>query len=103
MESTIAVWPSATEQWKWGDRVAVIFPNPVRQEMVLKMNSTYTGKAAVHIYTMQGKLVYFENFEKRTPILTKYLYLNGLPAGIYNVQVSEGHKPLLTKRISKLD
>ena len=103
MEQTAVLMPSTIEQWKWGSRAAVIYPNPVRQEMVLKMNSAYTGKASVHIYTMQGKLIFFENFDKRTPILTRNLYLNGLPASTYTIQVSEGHKSVLTRQISKLD
>lgn len=103
MEQSVAMAQPSSEQWKWGSRSAVIYPNPVRNELVLKLNNSINGRGTIQVFTMQGRLVHKEYFDKNSSILTRNLSVAALPAGNYTIQVSIGQKPVLTRQFTRLE
>jgi hypothetical protein len=101
-QAPLAVSASAP-QWKWGKATGIVFPNPARNRVTLSVNSPYIGKAALHIYSLQGALLMTEVFDKSTVVYSRELQLGGLAAGTYIVQVWQGTTPLFSQRLSKSD
>lgn len=87
--------------WQWPGKNLVMYPNPVQQQLVLQMNSPYTGNSAVQIYSLQGGLLYQERFQKTSAVYTRQLNLGGLPAGTYLVYITEGNKKFGVQRMVK--
>lgn len=103
LEQAALGYTAGGEQWKWGNRTGLVFPNPARNQVILKMNTTYFGRVNLRIYSLQGALLNSESFDKSTVLSTHVFQLGGIPAGTYIIQVWQGAKPLFSQRVSKSD
>lgn len=70
---------------------AKIFPNPVANQLTIKLQNKLSGSLQVNIINMQGKRVAEKNFYLQGD--ESYLDLNteALPKGIYMVELSHSH------------
>ncbi len=89
--------------WRWGDAQVVTYPNPVKSQLVIEMNSVQTGPVVVRIYNMQGAEIWHDRFEKTGALLQRTLYLSGVPAGMYLLRVTQGNRSILSRQINKLE
>ncbi|GAO43253.1 PKD domain-containing protein [Flavihumibacter petaseus] len=104
---TIAAEPTAFRRsgdvWKWGQLQAVTYPNPVRNQLQLEMNSKDQGRVVVRLFDLHGALIWQDRFEKNGARVNRTLYLSGVPAGIYLLKVTQGDRSILSKQVSKLE
>lgn len=68
-----------------------IFPNPVVDaDVSFTFESNWRGDLIISIIDMQGKTIFEEQVEKAIDVFTKTYNVENLPAGIYNLSISNG-------------
>ncbi len=81
--------------------VCKIYPNPVRSELVIEMNSIYEIPAEIGIYTLSGNALLQMNTEQLDTGENLILDLRNLPKGIYYIAIKT-HKGTDIQKIVKL-
>lgn len=81
----------------------MVFPNPVTENVFIRLLPIETGEHTVSLYTMQGQLVQYKTIEAETNILSEIRFdqLDAYPPGLYFVVVSKDGKTA-TKKLVKL-
>ncbi len=108
-QQTIAMDPAAMEipgmetSWKWPGKQLALYPNPVRNQLSVNLNSNYFGDTYIQVYSLQGILVHQEKFQKSAKVVSRSLNLGGLPTGTYLLQVKEGSHKLGQEKIIKAE
>lgn len=87
--------------WNWPGKSMVIYPNPMQQQLVINMHSTYTGSSSLRVYNLQGELLYQEKFQKTGIVFSKTVNLAALPTGNYLIELTEGTKRLGISKLVK--
>lgn len=65
------------------------FPNPIRENLTISFNAI-DKKTEVNILSLDGKIVFTENFNSQAGKNTMDLSLNGIPNGVYILSVKNG-------------
>ena len=80
-----------------------IYPNPVTDETMLRMNSAQNGIGQFLVYSVDGKLVESINFEVIVGVNKIKLDLNVLSAGTYNAKIISPDSKSYDEKIIKLN
>jgi hypothetical protein len=64
-----------------------IFPNYVRDNFILEVNNSYTGKMNVQIIDQSGKIIHQFSFNKEQHVSRLNLSASDLSAGLYYIKV----------------
>lgn len=67
---------------------AIVFPNPVRDQLVIKMNHPYLGALKAEIFDISGKTVKVFSLKKFSQITTHTVSMASLSRGYYIVKLS---------------
>ena len=67
-----------------------VFPNPIQKELNFSFESPYTGSLQVRITDTKGALILEQVLEKNNGKLSHAIDLEKLPAGMYQLTVSNG-------------
>ena len=78
-----------------------IFPNPIKDRIVLQINNSYKGKMTVQVINMSGIIVKQFNLVKNQVVLTENLQVENLKQGNYIIRI-QGDKWVEYKKVSKL-
>ncbi len=78
-----------------------LFPNPVHDQVTLRLNNDQTGKMLVQITDAFGAVRASYAFSKTAEFMQVNLNTSNLAAGIYFVRIQVGNKGLV-KKIVKL-
>ena len=76
-----------------------LFPNPVASELNLRLQSEHTGRVAVTILDVHGRVVREVAFDKRGEMLSAEIDVSQLPMGTYHLRVVEADRQQLRKFI----
>lgn len=79
------------------NQVVDIYPNPVKEDLHIKLNSTLHN-GVVRIFNPMGQIVFQENFKSLSH--TRNIDLKSIPAGIYMVYI-RSDEGTITKKIIK--
>jgi lysophospholipase L1-like esterase len=66
----------------------LVFPNPAREKMYVKLPGTYTGKYAMDLSNIYGKIVWQKRGEKVKNNLLEIIDIKGMPKGMYILQIN---------------
>jgi|GEM_PF-6140649 len=78
-----------------------IYPNPAEKILIVKVNNFYLGKVQISIYSLEGKEIISNSFNKETYTLEKSIGLEGLRNGIYLIQIKTEEVYIIKKIIKK--
>ena len=67
-----------------------IYPNPVRDNFVLQLNNSQTGKMSVQVVNQAGAIIRSYLFNKDQMVNQVTVPANDLPTGVYFVHVQIG-------------
>ena len=76
-----------------------VFPNPVVDQLSIRINNTSAKKGSMSIFSMQGKEVYRKNVETGN-MMEETISIGNLPKGQYLVKINLGSQTY-SKSISK--
>jgi 5-hydroxyisourate hydrolase-like protein (transthyretin family) len=85
--TTQKVMASQEETTAVNNQQVEIFPNPVINQMILKLNNAYSGNLKVEVVNMQGMTRKTVNLVKQPGTNQFYLSLGDLPAGQYIIRL----------------
>ena len=92
--------PDAVVTDPTGD-VAETYPNPVYDQMVLRLNNEYSGNLSVQVFTSNGALQKQVQLNKQKGLSQHTISLGSLPKGEYILMIDmKGRR--ITKKITKL-
>lgn len=77
----------ATEETQESASVFELYPNPVADELALRLKNNHTGTAVVTIVNTPGRVVAYTLFNKTQVFASHSVSVSGLPAGVYFIQV----------------
>jgi hypothetical protein len=77
-----------------------LYPNPVRDRVVLDISNVHTGRVKVQVISTSGSLVQTAEYEKTSQTMQAQLNVGGLAAGIYIIRV-QGADWSETKKMEK--
>ena len=72
---------------EFSDISAEIHPNPNKGNFTITFNSADIKSYSIEIFSLTGKIVYFENFKSATGINNKIINLRGVLDGIYFARI----------------
>jgi len=64
-----------------------MFPNPANDVLTVRFNAQDQNNVVINMVSLDGKLVYMENVKSFSGQHTSRIDMNGLPSGIYSVQL----------------
>uniref|UniRef100_UPI000E2547C2 thrombospondin type 3 repeat-containing protein n=1 Tax=Lewinella sp. IMCC34191 TaxID=2259172 RepID=UPI000E2547C2 len=76
-----------------------IFPNPVENQLNVRLENDRTGRVSVMILDVHGRLVREVQFDKEDTVLSTELDVAQLPMGTYHLRIVTGDHQLLRKFI----
>jgi hypothetical protein len=79
-----------------------VFPNPVKDELMLELNFSKTENVIVNIINVAGQKIYSTTLKQVTGPYKRSLNLDGNPNGIYYLQIITNHTTM-SKKIIKQD
>lgn len=79
-----------------------VYPNPATTMVTLQLNNKSTGKTVLKAYSISGVVVYTEEFNKQTDLVTKTFNISGLPNGTYILTARTGNNPAIVSKIQKI-
>jgi len=79
-----------------------VYPNPATTNVNVQLNSKLTGKTLLRLYSMSGVIVYSEEFQKNSDVVTKTINVSGLTSGTYVMTIATDNAPVITKKIQKI-
>ena len=94
---------TSEQLWNWDEKTVVIYPNPIKNELFLKMNNTLMGRFEIRLFDLNGALLQRQSFDKTGRYFSSTLYLSNIPPGSYLLHVVQGGHTVLTKKVNKLD
>lgn len=74
-------------------------PNPVRDIIYVTVPSSITGRYSLNLIDMHGKIVVRKIAQKSQADFTETINVSSLPTGVYSLQLSQYHKPLMKNTI----
>lgn len=77
-----------------------VYPNPVRDRVVLDISNAHTGKVKVQVISPSGSLLQIYEYEKTSQTMQAQLNVGALAAGLYIIRV-QGADWFETKKIEK--
>jgi len=78
-----------------------VYPNPASGMVNLEYNSELTGKSAINIYDVSGKLIKSIGFTKQQGLYRHNLEISGLKNGLYYVEVRTGNTTGMQTKLLK--
>ena len=78
-----------------------IAPNPVKDAAVLKLKGAWEGALTIRIADQNGRVLRQIAARKTGEQLTEQVDVTGLPAGAYQVMVTDGRKMVVTAMIKQ--
>jgi hypothetical protein len=78
-----------------------VYPNPAPNQTALQWENDYRGKVKVELRDLNGRVLRHQEFAKTAQELSGLVSLQGLAAGIYYLQVSQGDARVV-KKVVKL-
>jgi lysophospholipase L1-like esterase len=66
----------------------IVFPNPAKEKMYVKLSSTFTGKYAIALSNINGKIVWQKSGEKVKNNLLEIIDIKWMPKGIYILKLN---------------
>jgi aminopeptidase N len=84
------------KEYNKGDNELILFPNPSKKKVTLKLKSVKDFYNRIELVDVKGKIVY-EEFVKPSDEAT--ISIEHLPNGVYMVNVSNGSKRLVSKKL----
>ncbi len=69
-----------------------VYPIPAVDKLSLKLNNTYKGNLKLDIYSLEGQVVYRQQWDKKAAIETYHLDLSQLNAGFYVMKFEMGER-----------
>lgn len=78
-----------------GEEILEIFPNPVEDQLNVRLSSDQTGRVSVMILDVHGRLVREVKLDKEDTLLSTELDVANLPMGTYNLRILTGDRQLL--------
>jgi PKD repeat protein len=87
----IVMTPTGIKQLLNGDDNASIYPNPVYNNMYVKLHSGVMQQARILVYDMTGKVAYNQTEMLQAGDQTISIDTRTLPSGLYMMQVQMGH------------
>jgi hypothetical protein len=73
------------------------YPNPVKDHLILRINSIDTKGLEVKVYNSKGRFLLDETIENQETTLN----LSGLPEGLYLLLIMKGHEQIGIEKIKK--
>ncbi|MFK7757252.1 MAG: T9SS type A sorting domain-containing protein [Flavobacteriales bacterium] len=83
-EESVSTFVQSTEDISTKESAVVIFPNPVREGEGLTVSAEHRSITVIEIYSMNGQLVFSEEFNSQTRVIIN----QALPVGAYLVNVT---------------
>jgi hypothetical protein len=68
----------------------LLYPNPVRDLLNIRLNDAVMGKIVISIYDLNGNTTRKVELEKDSWVLEASIDVSGLPKGLYGVQLFTG-------------
>ncbi len=65
-------------------------PNPVGNELQLEVSATDNQPVRVWMYSIDGRLVFHQVFDKTSQIWTQPINLSQVAAGVYVIEIRQG-------------
>jgi hypothetical protein len=75
-----------------------IYPNPTSGEIIIQMNGM-TGKISLRVLTLEGKIVYSEEFTNSIELINKKVDLSSLSKGVYMINIQNNENTITKKLI----
>ncbi len=79
----------------------IIYPNPAQNVINGKVISEVTGKVKIHVYDMNGKLVYEAQIEKSDDSIIKTMNISSLASGMYTIQINIANRKTMVAKFIK--
>ena len=73
------------------NNVISIYPNPNNGNFSVRYSSEDIGSIVIELFNIEGKLIFSQNYEKRTKLFNCEFNLNQLSKGIYQFRIIELH------------
>ena len=83
-----------------GDQLTV-YPNPAHDIIHEKVTSALSGTVRMHIYDVNGRLVYSDQSEKTLDAFEKTIRVSTLSPGIYTLQVNIANRKIMVAKFLK--
>ncbi len=79
----------------------IIYPNPAHDVVNGKVISGVTGRVKIHVYDMNGKLVYEAEIEKSDDSIIKTMNISSLASGMYTIQINIANRKTMVAKFIK--
>ena len=76
-----------------------VFPNPAKDFVQIKLNSTELSDVDIEILDNTGRIVFTENLKTRNRILSERIDILKLDTGIYFLRIISGEREFLTQKL----